>query len=765
MSRAPWLAPILACFLTLLLWSASTRAETLQAPVGGKPIALGDARVACGAAPGGWTLDADPQLVRPPTADDALGTSVELKVAKNAAACAASTTVVTLVAIARLPAIDATATTLALDRGQLELKGKRLKGARVEWSADKLKGDGACVDVVTDAAGERCTIAAPRDLPADPKAVVLTVRPAGARVGPDVVTFDAEGKRVGADAFFTSVARVVVAKPIPTDAVADVTAGSAKVALVHAESVSAVECTGATCELDGGNVVIRDVTSYAEKLTLKLHLTPRVFVRKGDSLESTMTSTVDVLHCPMSIVSPVIRGVDATRVVVRVEGRCAAGASTMRYVVTGGRAEVESVTKDTTASYVLLHVPRVEGDNFTLSALRAEPDDSVVAVAKTTTTPTPHPHATLELAGVGPIDFLPTNRAAVVRPPAIALGRLVVLPVEGAYAVETKDGVTSLHGVAKGSGFVSLRYAFRASGLPTAFAETDLATFDDALTLQLKEANVPATLVPVKGQPLVELVCGDGDGKLVIVTPGETTHIPFAERDSCRFIFHRERLPEASGTQKLALEVEVRAVDGSSRPEAHVRTALTIRPGTEPRLAWIRGVDGAFDRVTVRLAHAADETHYTGDVDDDTASAQWSLVMGRARARLYATTAIPTGLYRVADAAHSGILTLNFGVLSRLTWLDGDGHEGFLGLETGVVLVGLAKDTSPSGESLTQVATVLGMGLSVPIANRSLATETSVNLHAWMEYEPSRARAGQPGNPLGFVFGPSISIGNIGTSF
>ncbi len=40
--------------------------------------------------------------------------------------------------------------------------------------------------------------------------------------------------------------------------------------------------------------------------------------------------------------------------------------------------------------------------------------------------------------------------------------------------------------------------------------------------------------------------------------------------------------------------------------------------------------------------------------------------------------------------------------------------------------VGLANDTSPSGRSLTQIATVTGVGLSVPIANRGLATEAAI---------------------------------------
>ena len=75
-------------------------------------------------------------------------------------------------------------------------------------------------------------------------------------------------------------------------------------------------------------------------------------------------------------------------------------------------------------------------------------------------------------------------------------------------------------------------------------------------------------------------------------------------------------------------------------------------------------------------------------------AAQWSAVLGTGHMRLYGTTAIPTGLYRFSDSAHSGVLSLNFGVISRLTWLDSEGHEGFLGAEGGIMVIGLANSTS-----------------------------------------------------------------------
>jgi hypothetical protein len=264
----------------------------------------------------------------------------------------------------------------------------------------------------------------------------------------------------------------------------------------------------------------------------------------------------------------------------------------------------------------------------------------------------------------------------------------------------------------------------------------------------------------------VELLCGDGQNGTIAIKPGTTTHIQYVARDTCRLVYHKERLSPENGAQRLNLAIDVTRVDGEARPEGHVSQPIVLRPGGDPRFSYVQGIKGQFDRVTIRLSQDNDESHYvgTGEVRADAPSAQWSVIAGVGHGRIYATTAIPTGLYRVSDRDHSGILALNFGVVGRLTWLDSEGHDGFLGLEAGVMGVGLANDQSASGKSLTQVATVSGIGLSVPIANRSLATETSINLHAWLEYEISRDIGQEPGSPLGFVFGPSISIGNVGAN-
>jgi hypothetical protein len=404
-----------------------------------------------------------------------------------------------------------------------------------------------------------------------------------------------------------------------------------------------------------------------------------------------------------------------------------------------------------------------------VTALRGETEASIVGVARARTRPAPQPHATIELASGAPIDFIPTNRGAVVRFSASDdHGHLVLLPRDGAYDVFAAGDATTIHGVRGAAGFVALRFGYRASSLPAALAGSDLAVVVDPIERPLKEANVATAIgaSALGNDPLVELQCSDDTGTPRTIKPGVPGHIPFSARDTCRIVFHRERLAPENGAQRLTLEVNVTRVDGESRPEAHVSQSILLRPSPEPRYAWIKGVVGPFDHITVRVTHDADEAHYAGadDLQSGEPAAQWSVVAGVGHARIYATTAIPTGLYRVADRGHSGILSLNFGVVARFTWLDTEGHGGFLGLEAGVMGVGLANDVDSSGHSLTQIATVWGAGLSVPIANRSLATETSINLHAWGEYEISRALGNEPGNPFGFVFGPSISIGNVGTN-
>ncbi len=760
MARSSLLAGALVAFVAVFLVSESrAAADTWQAPVGVGAIA---GKVACGPLSLGWSATA--AGVEPPKDRAAIGQPVDARVAATAAECAIAGLPVTLVALGDAPTVDPSTVTWFVDEGRLELHGRGLAGSRLEVFHDGKRSADTCLAPTEDPAthAQSCTFSVPRGLPANADATRMRLLPAGAKIGDDVATYDARGRNLGPEDARVVPARMVVSRVEAADAALDL--GSGRIPLDHPEAVASADCAGARCDRADDGVHVRSTGSIQgllqSQLTVKLHLAPHVFLASG----ATDTSfSVQVLACPMRIVSgPPIRSADETRVALEVDPRCG-DPRALKFTANGRAADRVAQTDD--GHTVLLAVGRVESDELVVLAMR---DGATVGQARDKTKPLPSPHAVLELAGGQRLDFVPTNRSTNLSVSEIdGPRRYVPLPEEGVYGVESDKGQLMIRGEADAVGMVSLRFAVRDPDLPGSLAASDLALVVEPVERSLHAANVPVSLgsSALGSDPIVELVCTEDDGVHRIL-PGDRTKIPFGARDGCRLVFHRERIPVEAGGQLLNLEIDVSGTDGTPRPEAHVAQPIILHHAATPRLAWIKGVQQPFDKITVHLAHVVDEAHYVGadELRTGAPAAQWGILAGTGHARLYATTAIPTGLYRVSDTAHSGILALNFGALARLTWLDDEGHAGFLGFEAGIMGVGLANDQSLDHQSLTQVATVSGIGLSVPIANRGNATETSVNLHAWYEFEPSRAIGGAQGNPSGFVFGPSISIGNVGTN-
>jgi hypothetical protein len=73
-----------------------------------------------------------------------------------------------------------------------------------------------------------------------------------------------------------------------------------------------------------------------------------------------------------------------------------------------------------------------------------------------------------------------------------------------------------------------------------------------------------------------------------------------------------------------------------------------------------------------------------------------------------------------------------------------------------------------------QLAIVAGFGISIPLGNANQPTQAAINVHAWAAYSIGarhgqlRDAAGLPTgiielNPWAFIFGPSITIGSVGT--
>jgi hypothetical protein len=751
--------------MLVLSSSRVASADPLEAPIGGKAIPLPGGAAPCGSVDHGWTVGTDRRSVKPPSAESEIGQSTDVTIAVDPS-CATVTGRITLVATGPWPTFDPQSILASPDDGRIEARGTKLRGAIVRWMSPSQNAEATCETPAIEGATERCVWNLGVASGVLSGSGAFTWAPAGSRATGQVELFDGDGRPAAPERFRLSAARTVLSTVIAPEAAIDALGATATIPIRHADAVASVDCAPALCAIEGSNLVVGSLPVGVSSLLVRLRLSPRLVFRRGDALETNPVFRVPVLRCPLAVISgSPLRDLDNQKVVLKVEGRCATEAQRLRFQVAGYAADRIQQVEAAGILFVVLRLPQLDDDEVTLTATRDDGDAFVVAQTRVKTRAVPPVRVSLEIPKLGPVDFLPTNVDAVAHVSSPSWdGRLFVAPVDGLYSARVEGGRTLVRGAADELGFVNLRVALRSSSLPAPLSDTDLAVVSDSSQRSVHEANVPASLETPGAPPLVELLCDPGDGTAARIPPGVVTHIPFERKDSCRLVLHAERLEKSFGTQKLALEVDVVRVDGTPRVEARISRTLTFAPGSRARILWLHGADNRFDRFSIRLSHAADDRHYVGATDSEIGlpAEQWTVITGRGSARIYATSAIPTGLYRVSDRAHSGILTLNFGVLARLTWLDALGREGLIAAEGGVMAVGLANDVSASGRSLTQVATVAGVGFSVPIANRALATETAINLHAWYEWEPSRALGGAAGNPSAFVFGPSISIGNIG---
>jgi hypothetical protein len=759
------------CLVSCWWCPRAARADTLQAAIGSKPFTLTDSRVACAPPGGGWIIEPSSQgrSLRPPTNNEAIGKVVTLRVANSLALCGTDSSALDLVATARPPNLEASSVVLLLDQGKVELHGSHLAGAAVAWRSNTASGVDVCETPKLDNGVERCVFETGRGLSADPASGSLSIIAAGGRAGPDVSNYDLQGNPVDARSLVLTPARVVLSNIVPPEASIDLSTGHGEVELSHPEAVASVDCGAQRCELSGRALRVRSLSSNVGSVDVKFRLIPGVVVSKGAGFDSTPSVSLAVVHCPMSVPSgPLLRDTEAASMVLRIEGRCAKEVPSLKFLIGSDPADVRMTLVDSMGTDVLIFVGNTSAAAVTVTAVHEDAPSVAVAVARVETSVPMRSSASLEIPGHKNLGFIPTNRPAIVHSPPLGQhGHLVPLPVPGVYSVQKQGNEYAVIGDPDAAGQVALRLGYRVDSLPGALADADLGVVTSPLLRLVREANLPA---PIGGsalgpRPIVEFVCGTSNSTSERITPGVTAHLPFESRDNCRLIFHRNRLERSYGTQKLNLEIDVVDSDGNARAEGHVSESIVMRPGAEPIYAWINGVKAPFDRVLVRLSHAADEAHYVGALEIQTGAPEvkWTAIMGTGRARLYATTAIPTGLYRFGDDAHSGVLSLNFGVISRLTWLSRDGHEGFLGLEGGIMAIGLANDTSTTGQSLTEIGAVAGLGISVPIANRSTPTQASINLHGWFEVDISR-HSGDPTGRTSIIFGPSISIGNIGTN-
>ncbi len=752
--------------------SVSALHPLIEVPLGAKVVMLPGV-VICSTEPSDWTLVKGANTLLSPASPSAIGSTTVAMMAASSEACAGHAWAQALIVTSSWPVFDPTGTVAWVDEGRLDVRGSNLRGVTVNWQQGTRTGSDVCLEPREEGKLERCSLALGKGLLADPSRLSLTWVPAGAEQVPGARFFNAAGQVAGPDAFQLRVAKVAIRSPLSDSASVDLFDGGGRASLTHSEAVAAVDCGAIRCELADGSLLVHPGAQLVASVIVRLRLIPKVFIVKADALEPTTTVPLSITRCPMSFASgEPLRYADGARIVMRIGDRCEKDASRLRWFANGNLVDVVRVEKDEGDSFVVLRVGRLESERLTVTAARDDPDRSAIASTSIDTKAAPEPVVTLELPGHGPIDFVPKNREALVHIVGDA-EHLALLPVNGIYKARRDSSGTHIQGEAMAGGMVSLRFAYLAKGLPDALGDVNLAVLTEAVSRAIREASVPVdfSAKAAGNAPFLELLC-QKNGTLIHVEQGKKEQIPFGDRDSCRLIIHQERLKAEDGTQNVTVEAEIDKPEGDARSGGRVSEHMGLRTASSSRTMWFHGIQRPFDRLEVRVAHRVDEGFYVSEAGPhhDLTEAQWTVVAGSGHFRFYATATIPTGLYRVN--VPSSVLSLNFGILSRLVPLDREGRESFFGLELAAMGVNLA-GVSNFPASLALVA---GVGISLPLGSHGEVTQSSVDLHAWVMREfrneactVSTLSPGMPGCDLAshwaFVFGPSISIGNIGANF
>jgi len=361
----------------------------------------------------------------------------------------------------------------------------------------------------------------------------------------------------------------------------------------------------------------------------------------------------------------------------------------------------------------------------------------------------------LKLERLGLIDFLPTNQEATLIPvfeePKWAT-RLRVQAHYGFYEVRRSEsgptGAVKLKSAPDARGIIPLRLNYAPPLSPPfellyPFSLTEVKT---EARYPLREVNLPLTLTRSDArESIIEVTCLNAQGDVVNITPGIVSLIPYENRHSCRVIIHRSRVPKWAGAQHILIKAgKFKRLVRVGHGVGSLHISLPADKLKE------------FQRLSIRVSHDYSSAEYDFSPQQDLGEeGRYEVVLGDRSFSVSISTALPTGLYRFGvDEGESDNVSLSAGGLARLLWLYKEGKPFPLGIDLGVL--GTEINANP------HLSFVGGVGFSVPVLNANTPLEASFNLHAWVEYSPTRT--GLDESAWGLLFGPSFAVGKFSSN-
>lgn len=525
------------------------------------------------------------------------------------------------------------------------------------------------------------------------------------------------------------------------------------------DAVERVRCRGARCHLSGGALELYAIEPSVASVRVTLDL-KRGYSRQIDGrVLSRERVELPLVRCALRAPPrvPLLAGVDQHRYFLAVARDCPVEHARDLDVETDppSQAYLAGEVRSPEEGWrifelVLGHVPEL-GRQIQIRLLRADhPRTTLGSVRVDLARGFTALRAMLALPELGPIDFIPHNRDAsleLVFNDDRWRSESVVQSWRGLYRVRHLPEGLRIRAAKGATGSVALRVAYVPGALEPFLGHAEsLAVVETETRYALRQVNVPIALEGrgADDRAFFQVLCRQG-AREIVVPAGRTVSIPFEDRGSCRIVVDPEAIPEQAGEQRLRIQAAgLEEILRVARQAGRISIAL---PGD--RLE-------EFEVLSLSVAHEYSGGHYQyAPRQNIGAQMRYRIVAGDSRFRVGASTSLPTGLFRFGAAADRGSVALSAGVSARFTWLHKEGNEFPVGVDLGLLGTGLS--ASPD------LSFVGGLGFGIPVLNAKTSLQTSFNIHAWLEYSPTRSGDGH--SRWAFLFGPSITVGRFGTTF